>query len=118
MPSVRQDQCKAQIIHHNYTRCCQLNDGHIGKHQFEPRPHATRFDQYFEQVWGEPFQRDPDKPNHTYDLSEFTSQTECGTECIKCVDAFHAARWYAGNAGETDKLIELCRSACEVLIYG
>jgi len=76
-----------------------------------------RFTEYFEQAFNTPFQI-PEGHEPNFDLSEFTSDTDCGQDCIKAVDAAKAFYWYASNAGVTFKLIALCREACEVMIYG
>ena len=78
---------------------------------------AHKVTDYFEQQFGEPFivppyERDP------RNLDDFTWDTECGMECFKAIDAFKAAYWYSRNAGDSGELIECCRKACMVLIYG
>jgi len=74
--------------------------------------------EYFQQVFGEPFVKPPyELPQPGY-FDQFTDETECGIECMKAIDAFKCAHWYSSNAGEPQKLVELCRSACMVLIFG
>jgi len=48
MPKVKPDQCKAQLIHENYTQCCQKKDGHKGDHRFKPRRTIAVFFSYEE----------------------------------------------------------------------
>ena len=79
--------------------------------------HPTNVAEYYQQVIGEPLEVDPEE------VRTFTVYTECGSECVRTIDAGKSflnfvSGAHGAHSEEARKVRELIRDTILVFMFG